>query len=150
MGNVVSTLHLGIVDLAYSDADTPGAQTTYQVAKLLEDKYDVMGVFVKQHENEIVAAVTDKYRNVLNRVFEGNSRALNQREWPIPKIASAFRDYLRSDEWQKATGRTIAAAQLGISHRFKNPEKRVKNHGPRPAFIDTGLYSRSMRVWLTP
>lgn len=146
----MSTLHFGVVDLAYSDADTPGAQTTYQVAKRLEEEYDVMGTFVRLHEDEIVTAVTDKYRNVLNRVMEGNSGQLNRREWMMPKIESGFRDYLSRDEWQQATGRTIAAAQRGVSHRFKNPERRAKNHGPRPAFIDTGLYRRSFRAWLTP
>jgi len=148
----VSILHLGIVDVAYSDADTPGAQTTFQVAELLEERYDVMRTFVQLHEGEIVTAVTDKYRNVLNRVMEGNGAQLHQREWQMPKIGSAFRDYLSRDEWQKATGRQIGAAQRGISHRFKNPEKRAsaKEAQPRPAFVDTGLYRRSFRAWLTP
>lgn len=165
----MGTLHLGVIDLAYSDADTAGGQTTFQVAEILEEKYQVMKVFVQQHEDEIVKAVTDRYRNVLNRVLEGNSRALNEREWPMPKIVSAFRDYLSNDEWQKVTGRSIAAAKAGISHRFKDPTGRAVRVGsiasgkatkytigaarqgePRPAFIDTGLYQRSFQAWLTP
>ena len=165
----MSTLHLGVIDVAYSDADVPGAQTTYHVAKELEERYEVMRIFVQQHEDEIVTAVTDRYRNALNRVMEGNRSMIKQREWPMPKIVSAFRDYLANDEWQKATGRTIGAAKAGISHRFKNPEGRAvsansvvqgkttkftlsaaKSSQPRPAFIDTGLYSRSFVAWLTP
>ena len=165
----MSTLHLGVIDVAYSDADTPGAQTTYQVAKILEEKYEVMRVFVQTHEADIVDAVTTKYRNVLNRVMEGNTSQLNQREWMMPKIVDEFRDYLSTDEWQKTTGRTIGAAKRGISHRFKNPEGRavraasivsgkadryVKGPAefglPRPAFIDTGLYRRSFQACITP
>lgn len=165
----MSTLHLGVIDVAYSDADTPGAQTTYQVAMILEKKYDVMRTFVRLHEDEIVSAVTQRYQNVLNRVMEGSSAALHQREWPMPKIVSAFRGYLARDEWQKSTGRMIGAAQRGISHRFKNPEGRAvrassvvsgaaSQYGvgpavqgqPRPAFVDTGLYRRSFQAWLTP
>lgn len=165
----MGVLHLGVIDVAYSDADTPGAQTTYTVAKDLEQRYQVMEVFVEQHREEIVAAVTQRYKYALHRLMEGNSERLAQREWPMPKIVSAFRDYLSRDEWQQVTGRTIGAAKRGISHRFKNPEGRTVRAGsivsgkaskyakgpaifgaPRPAFIDTGLYRRAFQSWLTP
>jgi hypothetical protein len=60
------------------------------------------------------------------------------------QIESDFRDYLSADEWQKTTGQAIAAAQNGVSHRFKKVSG--KKRGPRPAFIDTGLMSASFRA----
>ena len=62
----------------------------------------------------------------------------------MAQIESAFRDYLSADEWQKTTGQAIAAAQNGVSHRFK--KIKGKTRGPRPAFIDTGLYARSFKA----
>ncbi len=146
----MSKLHLGVIDAAYSDPDAPGAQTTYRVAKILEKKYDVMGVFVEQHEGEIAEAVTKIYQNDLNRIIEGGRSRLGRGESPVPKIESAFSDYLARDEWQTVTGRRIAAAQAGISHRFKKPKARTgpESGDARPAFIDTDLYRSSFRAWL--
>ncbi len=162
-----TTLHLGVVDVAYSDPETEGATTTFEVAERLEREYDVMGVFVGAHKKEITKALTQRYAGIINTVANGGPKP-DRKHIPMPKIDSAFRDYLSADEWQSITGRVIMAARMGVSHRFKNADNKFitaksiaegkdqpatmvlkKPRGPRPAFIDTGLYSASFRSWLT-
>lgn len=140
----MSILKLGVTDVAYVDGENPGATTTYQVAKILEDKYDVMGVFYEIHGKQIVEDVAQKYTNLVTDLIEGNSAPLKQKRWMLPKVDSAFRDYLANDEWQQETGNVIKAAAEG-----KTSRKKKKTYGTaRPAFIDTGLYSRSFKAWI--
>lgn len=140
----MSTLKLGVVDAAYSDGENVGATTTYEVAKILEEKYDVMNVFYKIHGKQIVEDIAQKYTQFATNLIEGNSTALKQKRWMLPKVDSAFRDYLANDEWQQETGNVIKAAAEG-----KTSRKKKKTYGTaRPAFIDTGLYSRSFKAWI--
>ena len=162
-----ATLHLGVVDVAYTDPDSEGATTTGEVAVKLEDKYQVMQVFVDAHIKEISGLLAQRYIGMIN-TMANRGPLPDRRHVPMPKLDSAFRDYLGADEWQAITGRTIKAAKEGVSHRFKSIKggtlsaksiaegKAVaaaivikKSRGPRPAFIDTGLYSAAFRSWLT-
>lgn len=161
---------LGVHDVAYSDPEERGATTTYEVAEILEAKYGVMAVFEQLHMDLIQDAVVDHMMGMIRSVVQGNPRALEQvrkRGIPLDKVESAFRDYLEADEWQRQTGKEIAAAVAGISHRFKTPGGKLvaakavdagkggtiekvmsRSREPRPAFVDTGLYSAAFRAWL--
>lgn len=151
------------MDVAYSGEE--GAATTLRVAERLEKEYGVMKVFTDLHMREIANDVTGTYKRLMEQAIKG--KKLPRRPVHLAKIPSEFRDYLQRDEWQNETGRTIRAAQEGISHRFRNasgktisPEAVVsgketpagkapkRSRGPRPAFIDTGLYARSFNAFL--
>ena len=156
-------LHLGVEDVAYSDPDANGATTTGQVAKILEDKYHVMRVFAELHGQEIADALAKDMANNMDAMLNNERMSKIPLAGAMGQIESGFRDYLSADEWQKTSGQAIAAAQNGVSHRFKNAmntkSMRVgggkngkgstmvlrpgEQRGPRPAFIDTGLYARS-------
>ena len=159
-------LVFGVVDVAYSDPESGKVTTTGGVAEVLEKKYHVMRVFYELHEKKINAQVVDTLHGMIETVAQGGPR----RKGPImlDKVETAFRNYLSQDEWQKASGQTIQDAKNGISHRFKDAQNRtvsaqavagssgkglkkviVVSRGPRPAFIDTGLYSASFKSWLT-
>lgn len=138
----MSTLHLGVRDVAYTDTDHPDATTTYQVAKILEENYGVMQVFWEAHKREIVQEVARNYLTAVDDLVSGTPTG---REWPLPKTESAFRDYLDSDEWRKETGVMIMAAVMGKSSR----KKGKKYASARPAFVDSGLYKRSFQAWMT-
>ena len=135
-------LHLGVNDVAYADPDAPGAITTGEVGAILEDKYHVMRVFYETYQRKIVEAVAQEMQARLNAMLEGNPNAVVG-EIMIDAIHAMFSNYLDLDEWQQITGQVIMAAQGGMNYR-----KKSKKSNARPAFIDTGLYQRSMRAWL--
>jgi hypothetical protein len=138
-------LSLGVHDIAYSDPDNPGTTTTGQVAEILEKKYHVMRVFYELEEKRIGDLLTEGVAKTLKAREAGHvvpERVPLRGE--MEKIDAMFRDYLDADLWQSLTGKTIAAAAAGISHR----KKAKKNSGPRPAFIDTGQYQASFSAMI--
>ncbi len=159
-------LLLGVENVAYSDPDASGATTTAEVAEILEAKYHVMRVFVELHGQEIADVIGQGIADDLEALANDERIGKQMLMGSMGKIESEFRDYLGADEWQHTTGQSIAAAQNGVSHRFKNAQNRTvsargvvkagggagltivanKKRGPRPAFIDTGLFSASFRA----
>lgn len=138
------TLHLGVLDIAYSDPDAPGAVTTGEVAEFLEKKYHVMQVFYELHGQEIADKLGQSVAEQMESLLQGN-RTGGLENLSVDGIDNMFRRYLDADEWQKISGQTIAAAKAGVSHRKKGKKRK----GSRPAFIDTGLYQQSSRAWMT-
>ena len=161
-------LELGVEDVAYSDPDAKGATTTGEVAEILEEKYHVMRVFAELHGQDISDAIAKDVSNSMDAILHGERISKIPLQSSMGHVESMFRDYLSEDEWQKTTGQAIAAAQNGVSHRFKDVQSgksirassvasgkvsaadtkivTKKTRGPRPAFIDTGLYSASFRA----
>ena len=140
----MSKVALGVNNVAYTDED--GGMTTGEVAEILEKKYDVMGVFVQLHKKAILDDVSNTFLMMLKRYMATGQAWGNHSEFPLERTDAAFRDYLGRDEWQRETGKVIMAARKGVNHRKKHPY--AKANGPRPAFIDTGLYRRSFRAFL--
>ena len=141
-------LHLGVTDVAYSNASEDGASsatTTGQVAEILEAEYDVMHVFYAKYEKEIAEQISQRLKVLLEARLQGGGSSVAMREIFLPKTETAFKKYLDMREWRGVTGRVIMAAVMGVSHRKKD-KKRVTS---RPEFIDTGLYQQSMKEWLT-
>ncbi len=140
-------LFLGVENAAYSDPDAKGATTTEQVALILESKYHVMRLFAELHGREIADAIGQTIADDLDAILHGEKTSDAPMADAMQTIQRDFKNYLDADEWQKTTGQVIAAAQNGVSHRFTKVG-RVKNpvRGPRPAFIDTGLYQANFRA----
>mgnify|MGYP001626166033 CR=1 FL=1 len=140
----MSKISLGVNNVAYTDSENPQAMTTHEVAVILENNYDVMGTFVGAYQKSIEENLASVYKMLIHNYIETGSAWGHKRRFPMEKVTDDFRDYLSRDEWQQITGRTIMVAVMGISHR-KGKKTYV---GPRPAFIDTGLYRRSFRAFL--
>lgn len=155
----MTTLHLGVVDLAYSDADAKGASTTGEVAEILESEYHVMRVFLEQNEEKIGDWLAQGMIGELESISQGRPTTLYSRQLGTRlggrsisglsingKIEERFRDFLALGEWGQISKQGVAAAEAGVSHRKKHPY--AKKNKARPAFIDTGLYQASFRAWV--
>jgi hypothetical protein len=164
----VAKLILGVENVAYSDPDAKGVTTTGEVAEILEKKYHVMDVFFELYGKQIADDITKSMIDDMDALMNGEKVSAVPMAGAMQKIEHSFRNYLDDDEWQQTTGQAIAAAQNGVNHRKENPMNtrfmRVgggkngkgstmvlrpgKQRGPRPAFIDTGLYQSSFRAWV--
>lgn len=140
-------LHLGVVDVAYSGED--GAKTTGEVAEILEDNYHIMRIFYELNEQFIADKIADALGGALESLAQGKPYSPAMLKPALPKVDERFRDFLDRDEISRLLPATqqIAAAQKGVSHRKKQPY--AKKNKPRPAFVDTGLYQRSFRSWVS-
>jgi hypothetical protein len=148
-------LHLGVLDVAYSDANNRGGETTTgDVAEILEKNYHVMETFFILRRDKIAGLLADSMANSIQRLVKSGV-AIDRRSTLTydadQKIESEFRGFLDANEmgriYKSFTGIALsAAAERGVSHRRKHPYAR---RDPRPAFIDTGLYRASFRAWTT-
>jgi hypothetical protein len=162
------TLHLGVVDVGYGDAGAKGANTTGEVAEILESNYSVMAIFRDTHMKLLMKTVED----ALDRSFHETSRTRKVApvitDIMLGPIESSFRDFITSREIEFYVGGPTEAASSGVSHRFKDADNRAvsvkkivsgtattymrvakRKRDPRPSFVDTGLYVASFRAWLT-
>lgn len=136
-------LHLGVTDIPYSTG-----QTTGDVAEILEHKYDVMGNFVGLHEPQIAADLENSLEAEMENLLLGAPRSSDPFAGAASKIEHRFRQFLSLKEMDAlgVPGVPTAASLAGYSKRFK--QKQKKSRGPRPSFIDTGLYQRSFKAWV--
>jgi hypothetical protein len=151
----MTILHLGVIDQPY---DNSVGATTGMVAEILEDKYHVMEVFFESRVDEVIGALERSIQSALDQL-DANVPVENINPFGTATvdIETAFRHFLDSQEIESLgiPGVPTQAALNGVRTSYKNPTgnknkrgKRVK-HGPRPSFIDTGLYNASMKAWFT-
>lgn len=139
-------LVLGVNDVAYSGKD--GASTTGEVAEILEDRYHVMEVFYEEHKQDIADALAASLAKSLESLFTSGREVGRPTYQAEQNIEAQFRAYLDANEWSTVApaAHHIAAAKAGKSKRKKD----LQYDGPRPAFIDTGLYQSSFRAEVKP
>lgn len=133
-------LHLGVQDIPYND----GGETTGNVAQYLESEYSIMGHFAEMQQDQIAAWLAKDFSEFINRGFTGAvfNNTLNQIE---DKFNSELdRDFLSGI----VPGVTTKAAEMGVSHRFKDIYNKKGKRGSRPSFIDTGTYQKSFQTWI--
>lgn len=135
-------LHLGVVDVPYSTG-----QTTGDVASILEAKYGVMDHFARAHESDIAADLESSLEGELENLLLGAPRSSDPFASATSKIEHRFRKFLSKKEMDRlgVPGVPTAASLAGYSKRFK--QKQKKSRGPRPSFIDTGLYQANFKAW---
>ncbi len=149
---MTSILHLGVADIPYANAPrekdskaSTGTQTTGDVAEWLEDEYHVMEHFYEIYKEQIAQSL----ERSVTVAFEGllSGHAVDPFAGAESKIGSMFRKMLDAGELEGLgyPGVPTQAALRGVNHRLKHPYAR---RGPRPSFIDTGLYQLSMRAWV--
>jgi hypothetical protein len=168
VGVFVTTLHLGVIEVPYSDASYAAApkgkrlgrakrgnpaaprgsnqQTTGDVAQLLEDKYHIMETFFELHENDIAGMFERSAEGALQNLMAGAPGTISITAEAESEIEARFRQFLSNREMD-ATGTAgvpTRAARLGVSHRFLHPYARRSS---RPSFIDTSLYVSNFHVW---
>lgn len=159
-------LHLGVIDLPYSyhqkrqerankrrkKKGLPPVNnklpTTGDVAGWLEDKYHIMELFHEENRDFINGALEQSLQGTLEDILMG---APIQNHSPFAEgtseIEKRFKQFLSGREVERLgiPGVPTQAAKDGVSHRFK---KKANKKGPRPSFIDTGLYQSSFKAWV--
>jgi hypothetical protein len=159
-------IHLGVIDIPYIQGETPSKQkarvgrakagrtrkssssgemkTTGQVADLLEEEYHVMEVFYNAHEQEIADLVASAYLGTLEDMAMGAPTPTAPLAGATSEIDAMFKKALETQEFDRLIpGVPTQASLMGINHRLKSG----RGPGPRPSFIDTGLYETSFRSW---
>lgn len=154
----MTKLLLGVLDLPYADAGgkgkkgkrskkpaTNGGRSTGDVAEILEAKYAVIETFFDMYGDEIAEKLADSYEGALESMDMGAPITQDPSSRALAFIETKFRQFLEREEMNGKPGVPTMAAQLGHSKRFKNPYAK---RGPRPSFIDTGLYESAFKAWL--
>ena len=152
-------LALGVLDVAYSDANAKKATTTGEVAQILEDRYHVMETFYVANEDFIGDEMVKSVSNTIDSLGVGAPPTINPLTEAEQAIERRFRQFLDQREMAKLiaglspelraalgpSGEFSGAASRGVSHRKKHPYS--KKNKARPEFVDTGLYQQSFRAW---
>jgi hypothetical protein len=123
-------------------------KTTQQVAKDLENQYGIVEKFYEMEEDNIVDLVEEAFDEAIEKVMmmqriskKGISDASTN------KIEERFRKNLAERRYDgMLPGVPTLASLRGVSHLLQHPYAK---RGSRPSFIDTGMYSRSFRAWVT-
>ena len=137
-------MYLGVVDVGYTDDN--GATTTGDVAGYLEDRYHVMRTFLEVKEGEIHNIITDQVAGAIESIAQGKRVPKLDLQPAGEKIQDMFRGWLDSGEMNREIlpqSQQVSSDTLKTSSR----KKVIKTEKQRQAFIDTGLYQASFRVW---
>lgn len=147
-------LHLGVVDIPYSQAPSAGQRkvkaatvTTGDVAEWLETRYHVMEVFFRQHAQEVAGDLEHSLAGALEDLLLGAPPGADAFGTAMAKVHDRFQAFIDLKEMDALgyPGVPTQASLRGVRHRFKHPYKR---RAPRPSFQDTGLYETSFTSWV--
>jgi hypothetical protein len=176
----MTTLNIGVHDLSYAAGFGTRAsgrgrrgsarrgygtnKTTGDVAELLEAKYKLFSTFYEMNKKMIVDEIKQSLVCSVRNVFAGQPAAIDVNAEACSRITAKFKDDLAMRKFDGVIkGVPTHAAQLGISHRFKDPAfirrggKKVpmrrgspvmRRHPERPSFIDTGQLQSSLVCWV--
>lgn len=139
----MTTLNLGVIDLHYADAGAD-SHTTGDVAEILEAEYGVMETFWGKYGQEVGDEMAQAYVGALEALHAGHV----MRD-PLGQVTTGierrFKQFLTNKEMDGLRPGVPTQASLdGKSKRFK---KQNKKRGPRPSFVDSGLYRSSFKTW---
>ena len=127
-----------------SEGRPQGAQTTGDVAAILEKKYHIMKLFYETRRPEIAEQLADSISDKIQDIINGAPLTGSPIDAGALIIEDWFKQFLSTQEVETLGIRDVptTAARNGVNHRLK------KKRGPRrPSFIDTGLYQASFKVW---
>lgn len=167
----MTILHLGVIDIPYDvrvpesmkrvavrtqrggkakviKASPSGGQTTGDVAEILEDKYHIMEVFFEDIGYEaVMGALVNSLEGAIENIQSGAPLStIKLYAGAESEIETAFRLFLGQQELDGVMpGVPTKAALKGVNHRMVHPYAK---RGPRPSFIDTGLYQASFKAWV--
>lgn len=170
---VTITLNLGVVDIPYGNAYAPrnprplrgpislksamlrrarraqaaaSPLSTGDVAEILEDRYHIMESFFELNKADIQTMLDKGLVGVLQNILLGLPAPADPFDTASGKMAKLFRSFLSQQKMDSlgVPGVPTKASLAGVSHRRAHPYAK---RGPRPSFIDTGLYQKSFVAW---
>lgn len=167
-------LHLGVIDVPYSDAsyaplspkaaqknflgapkrgsvnaprhNTPN-KTTGDVAEILENRYHIMETFFELNEDHVLGMLETSIEGALQNLYAGGPGTMSPNSQGESDIETRFKQFLSNREMDGTAtpGVPTKAALRGVSHRFNHPYAK---RGSRPSFIDTGLLQANFKSWI--
>lgn len=162
MGDLMSTLHIGVVDQPYSYRQEQLSKrgrpmkrrrqvtlntTTGDVAEILEAKYHPFEHFYEDNENFIAEALLRSVDGAAEALLSGAPLHIDPYGAAASEIQDKFKEYLFTKKLNfREVGVPTQASLRGVNHRLAHPY--AKGNAPRPSFIDTGNYENSMRVYV--
>ena len=122
-------------------------RTTKEVSQEIESKYHVVETFSEMEGPFIVDLIEGATVDAIEAIIEGRIPSLKIQDSSTKEIEQRFRDNLDSRRYDGViSGVPTLAAQRGVDHTQHRPYAK---RGPRPSFVDTGLYKNTFRVWVT-
>ena len=175
--NEYMILHLGVLDVSYSDASGGGETTTGDVAEILEKNYGVMETFYELRKEKIADFLADSMAQSIEMLVKSGRRidtgerssfashklAGMRKKRRVEsdqsgsltygadqKIKQEFRAFIFSNEMGRLYQAFSGAALSAAAAAGKTKRTKsgyTKGRKERPAFVDTGLYVSSFRAW---
>jgi len=144
VGSIVTTLHLGVLELPHPGGEKTGL-TTGDLAEILERRYGLYSVFLDANLEKIEEQVAESLADAIDNMVAGAPAPENPFAGAEQAVARDFINYLDTSEIEKigVRGTPTEAALRGVNHRLK------KNKGARrPSFIDTGTLRAATTAWV--
>lgn len=144
-------LHLGVMDGSHGDTETIA-----EVAKYLEDKYDVMQNFFDAHAGDIADDFAKSFAIAIEDMMSGLPVG-NPFNSATSKTEARFQKFIDLAEIEKMgiEGVPTQAALDGVRSSLKKKKEikgrkyRSKVRGTRrQSFFDTGLYMNAFKCWV--
>ena len=151
-------IHFGVTELPYSHTDNIGttkkgknkgrlyASTTGDVATILENKYHILEVFWNVHLDDITKALEDGIEGAFESIMMGAPPSPDPFAEGTSKVEELFARFLSGGEMEHL-GIPGVPTKASMNRRSLRFQKKRNPAGPRPSFIDTGLYESSFRCW---
>lgn len=135
-------LHLGVTDIPYAGK---GATTTGEVAEYLEKDFHVMQVFFDRNSGFIAESLENGLAGSLEILMMGQTPK-DPFAGAMSKVENRFREYIAQEEHgimtkQKMQGTGMTGARFKRQYR-KAPQKKT-------VFVETGLYRRNFKSWIS-
>lgn len=170
------TLHLGVLDVAYSDANGGDPSTTTgKVAEELEKRYSIMETFYESRKQVIADYLAESMADSLHDLIkrgrgiaasgsvttrrvknygETAQRVLTSTQSSLTydadqKIERDFRKFIFANEMQKMSITPWLPMSEAAAEGVNHRKKHpyARKNRARPNFVDTGLYVASFRAW---
>ena len=141
------TLHIGVIETKY--ADSKQAVGTGDVATWLERRYGVLGGFVGAHSQDIANDLAASVKSQITNLMLG-SPTTDPFAQATQDIATRAKQFISSGEAERvlAKGKPNPVPTQAAIDRKSSRIKSGKRSGPRPSFIDTGMYEGSLTAWV--
>lgn len=141
------TLHIGVIETKY--ADSKKSVGTGDVATWLERRYGVLGGFVGAHTqeiaNDLAQSVKSQIKNLMLGAPAGDPFAQASQD-----ITTRAKQFISSGEAERvlSKGKPNPVPTQAAIDRKSSRMKSGKRAGPRPSFIDTGMYQGALITWV--
>jgi len=132
-------LVLGVVDIPYADK---GRQSTGDVAEILEEKFEVMGIFAEQNEQKIAGFLEGGLAGALENIMAGAPEGFDVFGSAMSNVEERFTEFINGEEHGI---RTKAKQAPKAGARKKRQYVAVTN---KITFVDSGLYRGNFKAWV--